>query len=138
MIHLLPLGPGSELPAWIEDLDREAFGQTWGPLADHERIWVVESQAYARWSVIPTAWEAELLRIAVAPSSRRTGLARELLHGCETALHTCGIRALRLEVRVSNDAARSLYDSEGWRMEGLRPHYYRDGEDAALYGKDLG
>jgi [ribosomal protein S18]-alanine N-acetyltransferase len=138
MIRLLPLGPGSELPAWIEALDREAFGQLWGSLADHERIWVMEPQAYARWSIVPAAGEAELLRIAVAPVARRTGLARHLLRGCEAALHTSGIHALRLEVRVSNDAARSLYEAEGWRMEGLRLRYYRDGEDAALYGKDLG
>jgi ribosomal-protein-alanine N-acetyltransferase len=137
MIRLLALGPGSELPAWIEALDGEVFSQAWGPVADHERIWAVEGEAFARWSVIPAAGEAELLRVAVAPAARRKGLGRELLRGCEAALRLAGIGALRLEVRVSNDAARSLYESEGWRMEGLRPRYYRNGEDAALYGKDL-
>jgi ribosomal-protein-alanine N-acetyltransferase len=138
MIRLLPLGPGSELPAWIEALDGSVFDQAWGPLADHERIWALEPEAFARWSAVPAAGEAELLRIAVAPSARRKGLARQLLRACEAALRASGIRALRLEVRVSNGAARSLYEAEGWRMEGLRPRYYRDGEDAALYGKDLG
>jgi len=137
MIRLLPLGPGSELPAWIEALDGSVFNQAWGPLSDHERIWVVEGEAYARWSVVPAAAEAELLRIAVAPSTRRKGLARELLRACEAALHAQGIHSLRLEVRMSNDAARCLYEAEGWRLEGLRPRYYRDGEDAVLYGKEL-
>lgn len=137
MIRLLPLGPGSELPGWIEALDAAVFGQAWGPLADHERIWADEGTAFARWGLIPAAGEAELLRIAVATSLRRRGTGRALLRACEAALGASGLRALRLEVRVSNAAARALYEAEGWRMEGLRPRYYRDGEDAALYGKDL-
>lgn len=138
MIRRLPLGPGSELPAWLESLDAEAFGSAWGPLADHEALWASEGQAFARWSLVPSAAEAELLRIAVAPGARRKGLARELLRRCEAALEELGIRWLRLEVRVSNVAARALYEREGWAFEGLRPAYYRNGEDAALYLKWLG
>jgi ribosomal protein S18 acetylase RimI-like enzyme len=137
MIRPLPLGPGSELPAWAEALDREVFGSPWGPLGDLERIWAAEGEAFARWSAVPAAEEAELLRIAVAPAARRRGLARDLLAASEAGLRAAGIRFLHLEVRVSNDAARTLYEGAGWRMEGLRPRYYQDGEDAALYGKDL-
>lgn len=137
MIRRLPLGPGSDLPGWLEALERETFGGTWGPLADHERIWAAEGEAFARWGAVPAAGEAELLRIAVAPPARRRGLARDLLRAAEADLRARGVRALRLEVRVSNAAARALYEAEGWRMEGLRPRYYGDGEDAALYGKDL-
>ncbi len=137
MIRLLPLGPGSDLPCWLEALERETFGGTWGPLGDPERIWAAEGEAFARWSAVPAAGEAELLRLVVALPARRKGLARELLRAAEADLLAWGIRALRLEVRVSNGAARALYEAEGWRMEGLRPRYYGDGEDAALYGKDL-
>ena len=44
-----------------------------------------------------------------------------------------GIEVLHLEVRLSNGAARALYESEGWVYQGLRQGYYRDGESAALY-----
>lgn len=137
MIRRLPLGPGSGLPVWIEELERLAFGDPWGLLADHEAIWAAEGEGFARWSLIPSAGEAELLRIAIAPALRRRGLGRALLRAPEEELRQAGIRTLRLEVRVSNHAARALYEAEGWRMEGLRLRYYRDGEDAALYGKEL-
>jgi len=134
---LIQFGPGSALPAWIETLEREAFGEAWGPLEDHERLWALEGLGYARWGLIPVAGEAELLRIAVKPSARGQGLGRRLLRISSEALLALGISDLHLEVRVSNTGARHLYESEEWRSTGLRKAYYRDGEDAALYGKSL-
>jgi ribosomal-protein-alanine N-acetyltransferase len=46
-----------------------------------------------------------------------------------------GVQVAHLEVRVSNTAARALYESEGWVYQGLRRGYYRDGESAALYSR---
>ena len=133
----LPLGPGSALPEWIERLEAGTFGDSWGVLADHERIWTEPQDGFARWMVVPEAGEAELLRIAVAPSARRKGLGRTLLRTAEADLRNDGIRNLYLEVRISNAAARALYESEGWRQTGQRPRYYRDGEDAVLYAKEI-
>jgi ribosomal-protein-alanine N-acetyltransferase len=43
-----------------------------------------------------------------------------------------------LEVRVSNQAAASLYRSFGFREVGIRPRYYADnGEDALLMDLEL-
>ena len=131
------LGPGSALPEWIERLESATFGDSWGALGDHERIWTEPPDGFARWMVVPEGGEAELLRIAVDPSARRKGLARTLLRAAEADLRNLGIRSLHLEVRLSNAAARTLYESEGWRLQGRRPRYYRDGEDAALYTKSL-
>ncbi len=136
MIRALPLGPGSDLPAWIEALETAAFGDSWGALSDHERLWVAEGAGFARWAV--AADEAELLRIAVDPGDRRRGRGRALLRASERDLGEAGVRRLHLEVRVSNAAARALYEAEGWREAGLRPRYYRDGEDAVLYVKETG
>ncbi|MBI4913317.1 MAG: GNAT family N-acetyltransferase [Acidobacteria bacterium] len=138
MIRRLPLGPGSQLPGWLEALEAEAFGASWGPLTDQETLWAEEGKAFARWSFVPATGEAELLRIAVAPSARRRGLARGLLQAGEAGLAATGIQWLRLEVRSSNAAARVLYEAEGWTLEGTRLRYYRDGEDAALYVKWVG
>lgn len=137
MTESLPLGPGSALPEWIERLEAATFGDSWGALADHERIWTEPPDGFARWMVVPAAGEAELLRIAVGPGARRKGLGRTLLRSAEADLRNGGIRSLHLEVRVSNAAARALYESEGWRQTGQRPRYYRDGEDAVLYTKSL-
>ena len=35
------------------------------------------------------------------------------------------------EVRAGNDAAIRLYESEGFRTEGVRPRFYRDPEEDA-------
>jgi ribosomal-protein-alanine N-acetyltransferase len=40
------------------------------------------------------------------------------------------VNVVRLEVRVSNTVAISLYRSLGYREEGVIRGYYRDGEDA--------
>jgi len=125
------------LPGWLRALDEGTFGEAWGEPEPHEAVWMIEDAAFARWSLVDAAKEAELLRIAVDPAQRGLGLARTLLQGCETELATAGIRDLHLEVRVSNAAARGLYAGAGWRESGLRKSYYRDGEDAVLYAKRL-
>ena len=138
MKSLIQLGSGSEAPAWMEDLDRSSFGEPWGSLAGHEMAWAFEREAFAIWSVIPAAYEAELLRVAVNQGLRRQGLGRHLLGACEAQMRRLGIRTLRLEVRVSNASARALYETLGWRPDGLRKAYYKDGEDAVLYHNELG
>lgn len=131
------LGPGSAFPAWMEALEVEAFGDTWHLLVDGETGFLLPGRAFALWRLTPAAEEAELLRIAVRRDLRGQGLARALLAAGEAALAREGARALRLEVRVTNAPARALYAATGWREAGLRRGYYRDGEDAALYAKDL-
>ena len=131
------LREGDPLPAWLRALDEAAFGEAWGELEPYEALWMMEDAAFARWSTVRAAGEAELLRIAVDPDRRGAGLGRALLSACERELAALGIRELHLEVRVSNAAARALYGRSGWRESGLRKAYYRDGEDAALYTKRL-
>lgn len=130
---LVHYGPGSAMPLWIETLDRTTFGEAWGALDEHEMVWAYQGLAFARWRAVPALGEAELLRIAVLPEARGRGLGRDLLRASVAALKDLGLGTFHLEVRVSNAPARRLYESEGWREDGLRPKYYRDGEDAALY-----
>jgi ribosomal-protein-alanine N-acetyltransferase len=136
-MELQRLGPGSAFPAWMEALDLETFGDSWHIIVDGELGLLLPGRAYAHWRVNPAAEEAELLRLAVHPDHRRQGLARALLAASEARLRGEGVRFLLLEVRVSNAGARELYAAAGWKGEGLRRGYYRDGEDAALYRKEL-
>lgn len=126
------------LPDWLRALDEATFGEAWGEPEPHEAVWVIEPAAFARWSLVEAAKEAELLRIAVEASQRGRGLGRALLAACEGDLAARGLHDLHLEVRVSNAAARALYEDAGWRPSGLREGYYRDGEDAVLYAKRIG
>lgn len=135
MFHL---GPGSGAPAWMEALDRSCFNEPWGDLSGHEQAWGYPQEAFAIWSLNAVAGEAELLRIAVEPGLRGRGAGLALLDACEAELGRAGIATLLLEVRLSNTAARSLYEASGWKQDGLRKAYYKNGEDAALYRKSLG
>jgi len=48
-----------------------------------------------------------------------------------------GVAVVRLEVRESNAAARSLYADEGFDPIRRISNYYRDGEDAFVLVVDL-
>jgi ribosomal protein S18 acetylase RimI-like enzyme len=127
------LAAGEPLPDWVTRLDRTAFGSAWKAPAEHEALWLVPQVAFARWARIPAAGEAELLRIAVDPAHRGHGLGRTLLEACQRELAEEGLVHLFLEVRPSNATALRLYRACGWEPCGLRPVYYTDGEDAALF-----
>jgi ribosomal-protein-alanine N-acetyltransferase len=83
--------------------------------------------------------DAEIADLAVAPASRRRGVGRALLDRALVELAGRGVRALYLEVRESNHAARTLYESSGFQSLGRRRGYYRQPvEDALLLRREIG
>jgi ribosomal protein S18 acetylase RimI-like enzyme len=79
-------------------------------------------------------YSCDLLYIYCAKAARRTGLGRLLLNFIIEHLAARGeIEHMFLEVRVSNLAAKALYESFGMRRVGVRERYYSDGEDAEVY-----
>ncbi len=92
-------------------------------------ILFVEDQAAAYCLFSMVAGECEILQIATAPSLQRRGIGRSLLQAvlAYAAEHGCG-RTL-LEVRRGNLAARRLYESLGFSVDGVRRGYYRHGGD---------
>lgn len=77
--------------------------------------------------------ELHIANIAVAPQYRRLGLGRRMLTHVLMQAAMDGAKRATLELRASNDAARSLYEEMGFRQVGRRKHYYRDNaEDAIL------
>ncbi|WP_243303837.1 GNAT family N-acetyltransferase [Geothrix oryzisoli] len=132
------LAEGAPLPDWVTRLDRQTFGEAWRGLAAHEALWVIPELAFARWSRVPAAGEAELLRIAVASEARGQGLGRAVLEACQRELAGEGLVHLFLEVRPTNLAAIRLYERCGWEPCGCRPRYYSDGEDALLFQRGGG
>ncbi|MFL5605648.1 MAG: ribosomal protein S18-alanine N-acetyltransferase [Gemmatimonadaceae bacterium] len=82
--------------------------------------------------------DGEIADLAVAPAARRRGIGGMLLDRVvETAMES-GARALYLEVRESNVAARALYASRGFDLVGRRRGYYqRPAEDALVLRRSL-
>jgi ribosomal-protein-alanine N-acetyltransferase len=82
--------------------------------------------------------EGEIADLAVAPDARRRGVARVLLERVASDAMEGGVRALYLEVRESNAAARALYESLGFAQVGRRRGYYQHPmEDALLLRRVL-
>jgi ribosomal-protein-alanine N-acetyltransferase len=83
--------------------------------------------------------EAEIADLAVAPKARRRGIGRALLERALAELAAVGVRTLYLEVRESNQAARTLYDAHGFASVGRRRGYYREPlEDALVLRRAIG
>jgi len=79
-------------------------------------------------------WEIE--NIVIAPSVQRRGLGTRLVRELLGLAGGRGARAVYLEVRESNRAARALYSKLGFRETGRRRSYYRNPEeDAVVYRK---
>jgi [ribosomal protein S18]-alanine N-acetyltransferase len=76
--------------------------------------------------------DAEVLNVAVHPGFRGRGLAGQMLDAVLIELGGRGVRAAFLEVRESNQAARSLYKSRGFSEIGRRNNYYRRPVEDAL------
>lgn len=75
--------------------------------------------------------------VAVHADYRQRGIATTLLERALVRLAGEGATSVKLEVRVGNEAARSLYRSFGFSPMRRRERYYDDGEDAIVLGREL-
>ena len=76
--------------------------------------------------------ELRLMNLAVQGTMRRQGVGRALvMEACRQGFEQAATRAI-LEVRASNDAARSLYAQMGFMAVGKRPQYYTHPTEDAL------
>lgn len=77
--------------------------------------------------------EAHITTFAVDPAWRRQRIGEALLSALIDLAVARQAREATLEVRLSNVAARRLYEKYGFRPVGVRPRYYSDnGEDALI------
>jgi [ribosomal protein S18]-alanine N-acetyltransferase len=131
-----------DLPA-LAALDEACFGlMAWSTVAwtaefqrlpDDRMIMVAdegEAVGYVVLLVPPVAEDpVDLLRIAVAPAERRTGIGGQLM---TAALQRCSGRTVLLEVAAGNESAGVLYRGFGFEEISRRRGYYAGGEDAVI------
>ncbi len=85
-----------------------------------------------------TPSECHIGNIAVEERYRRRGIGSILLKSMLKTARERGIGLATLEVRMSNEAAISLYKSHGFKEIAIRKgYYYPDGEDALVMTKEL-
>ncbi|NUR99372.1 MAG: GNAT family N-acetyltransferase [Kribbellaceae bacterium] len=131
-----------DLPALVA-LDAVCFGvEAWSEIAwadEFERlsedrvVLVADEGAVVGYVVLllpPVELDVvEVLRIAVAPAERRTGIGGQLM---TIALERCAGRTVLLEVAAGNESARALYAGFGFEEISRRRGYYAGGEDAVI------
>lgn len=127
-------------------LEAIAFPHPWSGLQllselrqPHALGWVaIEPEGIVGYSLFRRVFdEAELLRLAVAPTRRRQGVATALVEQGLARLRELGCTSTFLEVREDNLAAIALYGRCGWQVDGRRRRYYPDGTDALLFRRGL-
>jgi ribosomal-protein-alanine N-acetyltransferase len=136
----------SDLPA-VHAIELASFDSPWPADAYRSEL---ETNRLAQYLVVYAAdeivayagmWlmvdEAHIITFAVHPLWRRQRIGERLLLALIDLAQDAGAHEATLEVRLSNLAARRLYEKFGFRPVGLRPRYYSDnGEDALIMTTD--
>jgi ribosomal-protein-alanine N-acetyltransferase len=131
-----------DIPA-VHAIESASFPTPWPPYAFRGEL---ETNRMAHYLVVRAAsrvvayagiWlmvdEAHVTTFAVLPTYRRRGIGGRLLSEVIELAAVLGATVVTLEVRLSNAAARQLYQRFGFRPVGVRPRYYSDnGEDALI------
>ena len=81
--------------------------------------------------------EADILTVAVLPTYRRQGIAKEFMRQIEAWAQEREASAMMLEVELSNESAIKLYESLGYMKISVRMDYYGPGKDAHVMRKDF-
>jgi len=90
---------------------------------------------FGSWLVLT---EAHITNIAVHPDFRKKKIGTMLTEYFINHLKELGIEYATLEVRISNTAAKNLYEKFGFEVKGVRKKYYDNNEDAYLMVLELG
>ena len=132
----------------IEEIERESYPTPWSrsmfasELAKPSSICLgaidTEREQLVGYLIISRYVDAwHVMNIAVAPEYRRQGVAMRLMERLFEVTSGDARRGYTLEVRVSNEAAITLYERLGFRARGIRRGYYTDNrEDALIMWRD--
>ena len=131
--------------AAIAEMEHQTFSDAWSEkaildtLRNPKTICLVAEKIgkIVGYCIVYTADdEADIARIAVLKESRRFGVASELIHALDVICWENQIQIIMLDVRVSNDDARTFYEKHGFTQDGIRENYYKNPiEDAILMSR---
>jgi [ribosomal protein S18]-alanine N-acetyltransferase len=126
----------------IEIVENSSFSVPWSRQAFYDEL--VHNQ-FAQYTVITVngqvmgycgCWlifdEAHITNLAIHPDYRGKGLGEAVLTYVMGMMQRQGVTKMFLEVRVSNQAAQSLYQKLGFTYSGIRHGYYADNQEDAM------
>lgn len=100
-------------------LAKYIVGMVDGDIAGYGGIWLIID-------------EGHITNIAVEEKYRGLGVGKKIVEGLINLCVDRGLRAITLEVRKSNEIAKSLYKKYGFVESGIRPKYYADNNEDAI------
>jgi ribosomal-protein-alanine N-acetyltransferase len=126
----------------VQHIEEASFSTPWPPNAYRSELLTNRLASYlvarvddrivaygGMWLMVD---EAHITTFAVHPAWRRQRLGERLLLAFLDLARDRHAREATLEVRLSNLAARRLYEKYGFRPVGVRPRYYSDNNEDAL------
>ena len=134
--------------AAVAETEQQIFSDSWSEKSVLETVQQKQSVCFAAEKAghllgyllaYHAADEAEIARIAVQKEARRQGAAGKLMQALEHYCEEHKMEKLLLDVRESNEAARSFYTKNGFVEDGIRQGFYvNPSEDAVLMSRQLG
>jgi len=125
----------------VSRIEQETFSMPWQPQdflemveADYAYYYVAEEDGEIAGccGIRNMAGEGEITNVAVAKKFRRKGIGRALMEYMLKEAELLGMESTTLEVRISNIPAIRLYESLGFKGEGVRPNFYEKPKEDAL------
>lgn len=130
--RIQPVGKAYAKP--MASIHGQCFRKGWSALefeSFFERAGVFAAMAYAPENKpvgFIICWIIEdvcdLLSVGVLPDYRREGVGVHLLEYGVTTARDMGAKRIMLEVNITNDAAITLYEANGFVRDGVRKGYY--------------
>lgn len=134
--------------AAVAEMEQQIFSDSWSEKSVLETVQQKQFVCFAAEKAghllgyllaYHAADEAEIARIAVQKEARRQGAAGKLMQALEHYCEEHKMEKLLLDVRESNEAARSFYTKNGFVEDGIRQGFYvNPSEDAVLMSRQLG
>ena len=125
----------------IDLIEQDSFKEPWSkeayekeilnPLANY-RVITIDDKVVAYggfWKILD---EADINNIAVKKEFRQMGFGKMRMNALIEDAKSQNIKAMTLEVRVTNESAIALYKKLGFKEAGIRKNYYSDKEDALI------
>ncbi len=132
--------------AAVAEMERQCFSDPWSEksvaseLDNPLSLWLIAEAdgVVAGYVGSQTVLDsADMMNLAVSQDFRRQGIGEQLVNSLTEALAEKGVKTLLLEVRISNEPAKQLYQKLGFEIVGKRPRYSeKPREDALILRKE--
>lgn len=117
----------------VVEIEKQIFSQPWSEksfsdsIKDDNNVYIcaeIEGKIAGYCGIWNVAGEGQINNVAVHPSYRNQGIARQMLQYAMDICKDLGTISYTLEVRKSNEYAIKLYEKLGFINCGVRKNFY--------------